>query len=42
MPAQMRAGGSAGPGAGSKAARAVDLGVETIDEAAWLALARGE
>ena len=28
----------AGPGAGSKAAKAADLGVETIDEDAWLAL----
>jgi len=28
----------AGPGAGSKAAKARDLGVETIDEDAWLAL----
>ena len=28
----------AGPGAGSKATKAADLGVETLDEAAWLAL----
>jgi DNA ligase (NAD+) len=28
----------AGPGAGSKAKKAADLGVEVIDEAAWLAL----
>ena len=28
----------AGPGAGSKAKKAADLGVETIDEAAWIAL----
>ena len=28
----------AGPGAGSKAKKAVDLGVETMDEDAWLAL----
>ena len=28
----------AGPGAGSKAAKAAELGVETIDEDAWLAL----
>ena len=28
----------AGPGAGSKAKKAADLGVETIDEDAWLAL----
>ena len=31
----------AGPGAGSKAKKAADLGVETIDEAAWLALIEG-
>ncbi|SEH85678.1 NAD-dependent DNA ligase LigA [Paracoccus alkenifer] len=30
----------AGPGAGSKAARAADLGVKVIDEDAWLAIAR--
>jgi DNA ligase (NAD+) len=29
----------AGPGAGSKAAKAVELGVETVDEAGWRALA---
>jgi DNA ligase (NAD+) len=32
---------AAGPGAGSKAKKAVDLGVETIDEDAWLALIEG-
>lgn len=31
----------AGPGAGSKAKKAKDLGVETMDEAAWLALIAG-
>ncbi|UZD91948.1 NAD-dependent DNA ligase LigA [Cognatishimia activa] len=31
----------AGPGAGSKAKKAADLGVETIDEDAWLALTEG-
>ena len=31
----------AGPGAGSKAKRAVELGIETIDEDAWLALIAG-
>ena len=31
----------AGPGAGSKAKKAADLGVETIDEDAWLALIDG-
>lgn len=31
----------AGPGAGSKAKKAADLGVETIDEDAWLALTDG-
>ncbi|WP_425090342.1 NAD-dependent DNA ligase LigA [Tropicimonas sp. S265A] len=29
----------AGPGAGSKAAKAADLGIETVDEAGWRALA---
>ncbi|MGR3501239.1 NAD-dependent DNA ligase LigA [Pseudaestuariivita sp.] len=31
----------AGPGAGSKAAKAAELGVETLDETAWLALING-
>ena len=31
----------AGPGAGSKAAKAAELGVETIDEDGWLALVSG-
>ncbi|MFK7937844.1 MAG: NAD-dependent DNA ligase LigA [Roseovarius sp.] len=31
----------AGPGAGSKAKKAIDLGVETIDEDGWLALIAG-
>jgi DNA ligase (NAD+) len=31
----------AGPGAGSKAKKAADLGVETIDEDAWLSLIEG-
>jgi DNA ligase (NAD+) len=31
----------AGPGAGSKAARAAELGVTVIDEDAWLALIGG-
>lgn len=31
----------AGPGAGSKAKKAADLGVETIDEDAWLAMIEG-
>ncbi len=29
----------AGPGAGSKAKKAAELGIETIDEDAWIALA---
>jgi DNA ligase (NAD+) len=31
----------AGPGAGSKAKKAADLGVETMDEAGWLDLIKG-
>ena len=31
----------AGPGAGSKAKKAADLGIETIDEDAWLAMIEG-
>ena len=31
----------AGPGAGSKGARAAELGIETLDEAGWLALIDG-
>ena len=31
----------AGPGAGSKATAAAELGIETIDEDAWLALIGG-
>ena len=31
----------AGPGAGSKAKKAADLGVETLDEDGWLALIDG-
>ena len=31
----------AGPGAGSKATRAAELGVRVIDEDEWLALAQG-
>ena len=30
----------AGPGAGSKATKATDLGVKVIDEAAWMAIAQ--
>ena len=32
----------AGPGAGSKAKKATDLGIETIDEDAWLAMIEGQ
>ncbi len=31
----------AGPGAGSKAQKAADLGIETIDEDGWIALING-
>jgi DNA ligase (NAD+) len=32
----------AGPGAGSKAKKAAELGIETIDEDGWIALATGQ
>ncbi|MCO4829116.1 BRCT domain-containing protein, partial [Lentibacter algarum] len=31
----------AGPGAGSKAKKAAELGIETIDEDGWIALVAG-